>query len=101
MGDQRCPECGNELPSELGQHSVTPLTGRATCPHCGVDVHVARPEPGAEAAPGASAEAAPGASGAPAEAGGGPGEPEKPESFSGEETLGGVMDEVEEKNEDA
>ena len=93
MGDQRCPECGNELPSELGQHSVTPLSGRATCPHCGADVHVARPEPGAEAAPGAS--------GAAAEASGGPGEPEKPESFSGEETLGGVMDEVEEKNEDA
>lgn len=94
MSDQTCPECGKELPSELGQHSVTPLTGRATCPHCGADVHVAKVE-GGSGAPVSDA------GGEPREGAGGPGKPAEEEIFSGQETVGEVMEEVKEKNEEA
>jgi hypothetical protein len=89
MASETCPECGKQLPSELGQHSVAPLSGLATCPHCGAEVHV--PKPGVPDQEKASSAPA----GAPGGAGGGG--QEQPEIFSGHETVEGVMEEIEEK----
>jgi uncharacterized Zn finger protein (UPF0148 family) len=74
MSEQRCPNCGADLPAELGQHALTPTSGLVQCPTCGENVTLDRP--------------------------GGEGE-EHEESFSGHETIEGVMDEIREKEEDA
>ena len=34
----RCPNCGNPVPAELGQHAQNLLTGMVDCPHCGASV---------------------------------------------------------------
>jgi hypothetical protein len=85
MADQRCPNCGGVLPAELGQHSLAPISGLVVCPHCGAEVHIERPE------------AASRATDRPA----GPGEADAghddEESFSGHETVEGVMDEISDK----
>jgi hypothetical protein len=73
VATKQCPECNGELPEELGQHSVAPLSGLVTCPHCGAQVSLDKPA-GAEGAEGGHKE-----------------------SFSGHETLEGVMDEVDGK----
>jgi hypothetical protein len=87
MAEQVCSSCGNELPSELGQHAASLASGLVTCPHCGESV--ALREDGAEAASGdfQRAAAAP------------PGKPEAAESFSGSESIGGVADELKGKPE--
>lgn len=85
MADQTCPECGQSLPSELGQHSTAPLSGLASCPSCGAEVHLDKPASGASADEGARIET--------------PGATEgDPESFSGHETVEGAMQEVEDKH---
>jgi len=77
MSEQRCPNCGADLPAELGQHALTPTSGLVQCPTCGENVTLDRP-------------------------GGTGGErDEHEESFSGHETIEGVMDEIREKEEDA
>lgn len=43
MAEQRCPNCGNELPEELGQHALTPQSGLVQCPHCGETVTLEKP----------------------------------------------------------
>jgi uncharacterized Zn finger protein (UPF0148 family) len=73
MADQRCPNCGEPLPEELGQHALTPTSGLVRCPSCGETVKLERAE---------------------AESGGGG---EEAEYFAGSETLEGVMDELDEK----
>ena len=86
MPEQQCPNCGGALPSELGQHSVAPITGLVTCPHCGADVELREPGAG-EQDRGAfqDADAAP------------PGRTEGRETFSGQEELDDLRDEVQEK----
>lgn len=90
MGDQRCPNCGAEVPREAGQHAEVPSAGVVTCPNCGAKVTLDKPgaEPEAAEAPRSDA---PSAAGAP------PGEPSGEDAFAGEETVEGVMDEVREK----
>ena len=36
MAGQRCAKCGAEVPSESGQHALTPSAGVVECPNCGV-----------------------------------------------------------------
>ena len=91
MPDTQCPNGGRDVPAETGQHALTPSAGVVTCPHCGAEVTLDRP--GAEAqdqtaAPSGNverAEAAP------------PGRTENRETFAGEETVAGVMEELSEK----
>jgi len=75
---ERCPNCGAELPEELGQHALAPGVGLVQCPSCGETVTLDKP-----GAPEPEDEAR--ASG---------GEEGAPETFSGEETVEGVMDEL-------
>ena len=82
MAEQRCPNCGATLPEEQGQHALTPTSGLVTCPTCGEPVHLERPETTAAAT-----------------AGDDEGAGEHREQFSGEETIEGVMDEIEQKEE--
>jgi len=90
MADDRCPSCGAELPPELGQHALTPTAGVVTCPNCGATATLSRP--GAQT--GAAEPAEPGA---PAPTSGPVPAEEGEESFSGHETIAGVMDEVRDK----
>jgi hypothetical protein len=88
-----CPNCGNELPAEEGQHALSPSAGAVQCPTCGATVTLDGP-PGTEGGP-------------PREGPAGQGEPvttepaleetERHDYFSGEESLAGVMDELEDK----
>lgn len=83
--DLRCPNCGNAVPTELGQHAQNLVSGTVTCPHCGTSVPLredASEEPTADVE---RATAAP------------PGRPEGVESFSGEETAQGVAEELRDK----
>jgi DNA-directed RNA polymerase subunit RPC12/RpoP len=86
----RCPSCGNEIPREAGQHAATPSAGVVECPHCGHHVMLdkvgAEPDDAGEPKGAAErAEAAP------------PGRTEGRETFAGEETVEGVMEELEDK----
>jgi uncharacterized Zn finger protein (UPF0148 family) len=105
MADQQCPNCGRDLPAELGQHSLAPMTGLVHCPHCGAEVRLAKesaasaPEGEADSERGKPSSAdfhAPG-SGEDDDVG----ETHGTESFSGHETVTGVMKEIEEKDPDA
>jgi DNA-directed RNA polymerase subunit RPC12/RpoP len=66
----RCPNCGAEVPEETGQHALTPAVGLVQCPTCGEKVTL--PKAGADAGD---------------------------EYFSGHETVEGVMQEIEDKEE--
>jgi uncharacterized Zn finger protein (UPF0148 family) len=91
MADQQCPECGAELPRETGQHALTPSAGLVECPTCGASVtleKVGAREPDDDARASGDIPRA-------AESVGG--EEGAPETFSGEETVEGVMDELEQK----
>ncbi|HEV3498460.1 MAG TPA: FAD binding domain-containing protein [Actinomycetes bacterium] len=92
MAGQRCPNCGAELPPEQGQHALSPSAGTIQCPTCGATVNLAGP-PGAEGGPPreGSAEGEPVTTEASLEA------TERHDYFSGEETVAGVMDELQEK----
>ncbi|HYN17994.1 MAG TPA: FAD binding domain-containing protein [Actinomycetes bacterium] len=91
MAQQRCPNCGAELPMEEGQHALAPAAGVVQCPTCGATVTLDKP----------------GADGGPPREGPADGEPVTTEAaleatdhqdyFSGEETLAGVMEEIDEK----
>jgi endogenous inhibitor of DNA gyrase (YacG/DUF329 family) len=84
VAEVRCPNCGREVPEELGQHSVTPVSGLVTCPHCGAEVEL-----GAIG----DHEVEPGGGGGKAEAASGG----KHDSFSGHETVEGLRDELKDK----
>ena len=82
-----CPSCGRPLPEEAGQHAVVPSAGVVDCPNCGARVHQATGQLEA----GVSAEGR-------AEDQGGASIPSGlPDSFAGETTVEGVMEEIEEK----
>jgi hypothetical protein len=74
---QSCPKCGNDLPPELAQHALTPVSGLVQCPSCGESVPLEKPDAG-------ETEAGADFAGTTTE-------------FSGEETLEGVLDELEAK----
>jgi hypothetical protein len=82
-----CPSCGQPLPEGAGQHAVVPSAGIVDCPSCGARVDVAA----RVVVEGVSAE------GRAEEQGVAPIPEGEPESFSGEETVEGVMEEIEEK----
>ena len=85
MADQRCPNCGEPLPEELGQHALTPTSGLVRCPSCGETVTLEHTD-----ARGADADAD-------TDAQAGLDENVRDEYFAGEETIEGVMDELSEK----
>jgi uncharacterized Zn finger protein (UPF0148 family) len=85
---ERCPNCGAELPEELGQHALAPGVGLVQCPSCGETVTLDKPgapEPEDEARASGEVERSARSVG---------GEEGAPETFSGEETVEGVMDEL-------
>jgi uncharacterized Zn finger protein len=82
VAEQTCPNCGADLPSELLQHAVTPVSGLVQCPSCGETVKLGGPEQAETVSIGE--DDVPDQSG-------------EPESFSGEETIEGVMDELADK----
>jgi hypothetical protein len=75
---ETCPNCGADLPPELAQHALTPVSGLVQCPTCGENVRLTKPAADDEAA------------GAPDVAG-------ETATFSGEETVEGVMEELGDK----
>ena len=87
-----CPNCGAELPQQEGQHALSPSAGTIQCPTCGATVNLEGPA---------------GAEGGPPREGSAGGEPVTTEAsleateqqgyFSGEDTIAGVMEELEEK----
>ena len=81
-----CPNCGHELPAGLGQHAVVPDAHVVDCPTCGARVNEETGELEAVSRAGRAEEQG----GVPIEAG-------KPETFSGAETIEGVMEEIEEE----
>ena len=84
MADQTCPSCGAELPPGLGQHALVPSAGVVECPTCGATVTLERPQTATDDD----------------EHGGDVvGESTGPETFSGHETVEGVLDEIREKEE--
>ena len=87
-----CPNCGAELPAEAGQHALSLSAATITCPTCGATVNLEGP-PGAEGGPPreGSTEGEPVTTAASLE------ETERHDYFSGEETVAGVMDELEDK----
>ena len=88
MADQRCPNCGEPLPAELGQHALTPTSGLVRCPSCGETVTLEHAERGHRRHRGYRATSA---------ADAGMSDTVSDEEFAGEETIEGVMDELREK----
>jgi endogenous inhibitor of DNA gyrase (YacG/DUF329 family) len=88
-----CPNCGAELPREEGQHALSPLAGTIQCPTCGATVTIAD-KPGAQGGP---PREGPADAGEPVTTGASLEETERHDYFSGEETVAGVMDELEDK----
>jgi uncharacterized Zn finger protein (UPF0148 family) len=88
-----CPNCGHELPQEEGQHALSPSAGTIECPNCGATVTLEGP-PGAEGGP---PREGPADQGEPVTTAAALEETDHQDYFSGEETLAGVMEELEEK----
>jgi hypothetical protein len=82
-----CPSCGQPLPEGAGQHAVVPSAGIVDCPSCGARVDTAAGTVVEGVSPEGRAE----------EQGVAPIPEGAPESFSGDETVEGVMDEIEQK----
>jgi hypothetical protein len=82
-----CPNCGEPLPEGAGQHAVVPGADVVDCPSCGARIDVAA----GMVVSGAAAE------GRAEEQGAAPIAEGEPESFSGHETVEGVMEEIEQK----
>jgi hypothetical protein len=84
-----CPNCGNPLAGGAGQHAVVPTADVVDCPSCGARVNLATGRLAERVSPEGRAE----------EQGVAPIPEGLPESFSGEETVEGVMEEIEQKEE--
>jgi hypothetical protein len=85
-----CPNCGRPLPMEAGQHAVVPSADIIDCPNCGARVSLETGQLYEGVSPEGRAE----------EQGGAPIPEQAPNSFSGETTVEGVMEEIEEKETD-
>ncbi|MDP9070415.1 MAG: hypothetical protein M3N68_03845 [Actinomycetota bacterium] len=85
MTRHTCPSCGNELPSEMGQHADDLLSARVTCPHCGTASTLREGDVDVPSGDYEQATAAP------------PGRVEGTESFSGRETVADVAEELRDK----
>ncbi len=86
MAEYICPNCGNELPSEMGQHASDLVSALVTCPSCGASVTLRE---GAVETPSGDYETAAAAP---------PGRTEGTETFSGNETFGELKEELREKS---
>jgi hypothetical protein len=82
-----CPSCGNPLAEGIAQHAAAPVAGVVDCPSCGARVRLDTGALEADVSPAGRAE----------EQGGAPVEAGRPETFSGEETIEGVMNEIQQK----
>lgn len=82
-----CPSCGEQVPEEVGQHAVVPSADVVDCPSCGARISLETGRLDEGVSPEGRAE----------EQGGAPIPEGQPDSFSGETTVEGVMDEIEEK----
>jgi hypothetical protein len=82
-----CPSCGQSLPAAAGQHAVVPSADIVDCPSCGARVDMGTGRLVEEGSPEGRAE----------EKGVAPIPTGLPESFAGEETVEGVMEEIEKK----
>jgi hypothetical protein len=85
-----CPNCGQALPEEAGQHAVVPSADIVDCPNCGARVSLETGRLYEDVSPEGRAE----------EQGGAPIPERQPTTFAGETTVEGVMDEVESKDTD-
>ncbi len=85
MADYICPNCGKDLPSELGQHAPDLVSALVTCPHCGAEVTLRE---GAVETPSGDYEPAAAAP---------PGRAEGTETFAGNETLDQLKQELQDK----
>ena len=90
MADERCPNCGSELPRETGQHALSPSAGVVTCPSCGATVTLEKPGARDPEDERKTTAEVPRAAAVP------PGE-EHAEEFAGQETVEGVMGEIADK----
>jgi hypothetical protein len=81
-----CPNCG-QLLEEAGQHAVVPSADVIDCPNCGARVSLATGRLEAGVSPEGRAE----------DQGGAPMPEHAPDSFAGETTVEGVMEEIEDK----
>jgi hypothetical protein len=88
-----CPNCGAELPAGEGQHALSPSAGTVQCPTCGATVTLGGP-PGAEGGP---PREGPATGGEPVTTEAALEETERHDYFSGEESVAGVMDELQDK----
>jgi uncharacterized Zn finger protein (UPF0148 family) len=79
-----CPNCGTEIPPEIGQHAVVPTAGIVSCPNCGATVTLETRATAAEEGAQRPADETQTSEGS-------------EETFSGEETIEGVMEEISEK----
>jgi predicted RNA-binding Zn-ribbon protein involved in translation (DUF1610 family) len=85
VAEYMCPNCGEDLPSELGQHAPDLVSALVTCPHCGAQVTLRE---GAVESPSGDYEQAAAAP---------PGHTEGTETFAGNETFGELKEELGEK----
>ncbi len=81
----QCPQCQNEVPSELGQHAPDLVTGTVDCPRCGASVALREEPDTAGSGDVERVTAAP------------PGRTEGHESFAGSEGLEAVAEELKDK----
>ncbi len=84
MAEQTCPSCGAALPGALAQHADNLEVGLVTCPTCGAGVTLAK----GAAEPATTYERAHAAP---------PGRTEGRETFSGNESLGALREELRDK----
>jgi hypothetical protein len=82
-----CPSCGRPLPAEAGQHAVVPSADIVDCPNCGARVSLETGRLDAGVSPEGRAE----------DRGGAPVPEGLPDSFSGETSVEGVMEEIDDK----
>jgi hypothetical protein len=85
-----CPNCGEPLPEEAGQHAVVPSAEIIDCPSCGARVSLETGKLDAGVSPEGRAE----------DQGGAPIPERLPPSFAGETTVEGVMEEIEDKEQE-
>jgi hypothetical protein len=85
-----CPNCGEPLPQGAGQHAVVPSADIVDCPSCGARVSLETGKLDAGVSPEGRAE----------DQGGAPIPERQPPAFAGETTVEGVMEEIEDKEQE-